>query len=779
MAARGALQTAIEAAPGFGAVLVGGRRGCAGRPAGRRRGDARLRRRDVGAERAGGGLARLRAFAPGPRRAAARIRGAAGQSGQGGRGGRCPRAPIRSSWRRGRVSPSAPATRARWRRRWRRRPAPRIPAAPRRSRPGARLSSTPRSTARGGRRILEDALRDVPDDPAALPLLLLEDAVAPAAAGEALWRAGAAARGRVGRADRPPVPAGRERERRADHGRLRRGRTRVGVARGCCPRIGPKRALLRAVTRLPGGSAAACLAERAVDAAGAAAPRAAVDAADVGVALVVAEALAEADDAQAPAAFGALAGGRLRPTRGGRSRLDARAGAPDGGGGLGAARAACSRARRRCGRRRAATVTDLSTPPAGELGRCGHCRCGTAPPHEGAAGPATLHAAALLAEGRGETGDGAAGRGGAERRRERFRRRAAVAVRRASPRGRQIGAAGGAMELAAARFTPWNRRRSRSPVVDSMRARLADDAGDRASAAEHWRAALVVDPGCLPAARAIRRDVARRGDLALALDATEAEAACLRVPEHRVRALAAGGRARRGRRARPGVAAGDAAAGSHLPAPGDALLRAALEIDPGHDGGLRAAARAARASAADARRWPAALAARIAVAANPFEMTSLRLARAELLAGHARRSRGRARASWRRSCTSSPSTPRALARLSELLWDAARRWSEAGELYLRRAVVEREPDGAARDLPAPRRTSTRQRVPDAKRAIAAYERVLRRSSPTTTRRCRRCPISTVAEGDTKQRAARHRAAGRARAGRRQRTAYARPRWASC
>ena len=45
----------------------------------------------------------------------------------------------------------------------------------------------------GRARIFGEALEGVPDDPSALALLLLEEGVAPAAAGEALWRAGAAA----------------------------------------------------------------------------------------------------------------------------------------------------------------------------------------------------------------------------------------------------------------------------------------------------------------------------------------------------------------------------------------------------------------------------------------------------------------------------------------------------------------------------------------------------------------------------------------------------------
>jgi hypothetical protein len=55
----------------------------------------------------------------------------------------------------------------------------------------------------GRARVFGEALEGVPDHPSALALLLLEDGVAPAAAGEALWRAGAAA------ADAPAGPIAR------------------------------------------------------------------------------------------------------------------------------------------------------------------------------------------------------------------------------------------------------------------------------------------------------------------------------------------------------------------------------------------------------------------------------------------------------------------------------------------------------------------------------------------------------------------------------------------
>ena len=133
-----------------------------------------------------------------------------------------------------------------------------------------------------------------------------------------------------------------------------------------------------------------------------------------------------------------------------------------------------------------------------------------------------------------------------------------------------------ALELAATRFA-LDQAQVAVAEVEAKLARLADDGADRERAAERWRAALAVDPSCLPAARALRRDAARRGDLALAVDATEAEAACLRVPEHRVRALLLAA-----------ALAEEAARGEEGGVPhrrrAMALLRAVLEIDPGHEG---------------------------------------------------------------------------------------------------------------------------------------------------------------------------------------------------
>jgi tetratricopeptide (TPR) repeat protein len=601
----------------------------------------------------------------------------------------------------------------------------------------------------GRARLLEEALRDVPDDPAVLPLLLLEDPVAPAAAGEALWRAGAAA------ADASTVPIARLYRLAASESAALTTDDRGAVARASellaalpTDRLA-RRALIRAATRLPPDQRSRTVADRAAEAAGAGASRADADAADVGVALVVAEALAAVDDAQAATAFAALATGRVSAdAKRALARLDARArgqgqmtsegvGLP---GGLlaGPADDAVAAAR--------LAITDLFDAARGGNWDDVVASLRDSPPHEAAAGAATLHAAALIAEGRGKAADVAAldaaalNAAGADPDAVSIAVLARIAEGDGKPELRV-----GAMELAAARFTQ-DQATVALAVVDSMRARLADAAGDRASAAEHWRAALAVDPGCLPAARAIRRDVARRGDLALAVDATEAEAACLRVPEHRVHVLLlAAALAEEAARVHGEEEPTDPARASIYRRRAIALLRAVLEIDPGHEGAFEQL-RTLLGDAADAPALAAAIAARIAAAANPFEVTSLRLARAELLAGTLG-DRAGARVELDAILHKQPEHPRALARLSELLWDE-QAWSDAGEVYLRRTAVERDP-AALRESFLRLGHIYREQVPDARRAIASYERV-RGIEPDNREALQALSELYLAEGDTKQ-----------------------------
>ena len=294
-----------------------------------------------------------------------------------------------------------------------------------------------------------------------------------------------------------------------------------------------------------------------------------------------------------------------------------------------------------------------------------------------------------------------------------------------------------ALELAATRFA-LDQAKVAVADVESRLARLADEGADGDRAADRWRAALAVDPSCLQAARALRRDAARRGDLAMAVDATEAEAACLHVPEHRVHALLLAA-----------ALAEDAARGEPGGVPhrrrAMALLRSVLEIDPGHEGAFEQL-RTLLAETEDATALAAALASRIAVAANPFEVTSLRLARAELLAGKLG-DRAGARAELDAILQKQPEHPRALARLSDLLWEEEA-WADAGEAYLRRTAVEREP-AALREIFLRLGHIYRERVPDARRAIAAYERV-RGIEPDNREALQALSELYVAESDHKQ-----------------------------
>ena len=472
--------------------------------------------------------------------------------------------------------------------------------------------------------------------------------------------------------------------------------------------------------------------------------------ADDGVALIVAEALAAVDDAQAPAAFGALASGRVAAdAKRALARLDARArglgqmagdavGLPGGvlAGPADDAVAARAVGRHRPVRRRPRRKLDDAVASLRD-----------SPPHEGAAGPATLHAAALIAEGRGKTADAAAldaaalnAAGGNP-----DALSIAVLARIAEGDGKPELRVG-AMELAAARFTQEQATIALA-VVDSMRARLADDAGDRASAAEQLargaggRSRLSAGGARDPA----RRRPARRPGAGPRCDRGRGGLpARARAPGSRP---AARRRAGRGRRARPRRRR--AAVTLRGPPSTDAgrsrCCARCWRLDPGHEGAFEQL-RTLLGDAADTAALSAALAARIAAAANPFEVTSLRLARAELLAGTLGDRTG-ARVELDAILHKQPEHPRALARLSELLWDE-QAWSDAGEVYLRRTGVEREP-AALRESFLRLGHIYRERVPDARRAITAYERV-RGIEPDNREALQALSELYLAEGDTKQ-----------------------------
>ncbi len=333
------------------------------------------------------------------------------------------------------------------------------------------------------------------------------------------------------------------------------------------------------------------------------------------------------------------------------------------------------------------------------------------PPHQAKAGPATLAVAVQLAESHDQH--------------DRAERLAAAAARLASagpdaPRAtlRDLGQVGTAARadlplrrraltaaIAALGAAESDRRAAAS--IWTARARVEEELGDPEAAAESRRAALRADPTFLPAARALRMTAARSGNVLATAAAAEVEASCLVLAQNRVRAL---------------LLAAALALDARPPAQARALadLRAALAADPTHEAAFERL-RSLLAAQGDARALAAALAARIDVAQNPFEVTSLRLARAELLARTLGDPDG-ARRELEAVLRKQPEHPRALEALSELLWDR-QEWGEAGEIFLRRAVVERDPATRCQIFLRLGQIYSTQ-VPDPKRAAAAYERAL-------------------------------------------------------
>ena len=360
---------------------------------------------------------------------------------------------------------------------------------------------------------------------------------------------------------------------------------------------------------------------------------------------------------------------------------------------------------------------------------------GAAPPHEAAATPATLALAALVAEGHQLEAV-------ADRLAER-------AVREESDAGAGAtsvplpllarvadGAADTATRLRALTLVASHlgaaesdRRSAAAALAERARIEAAADPG---AAVESWRAALAAEPTFLAAASALRVAAARGGDAAAASAACETEAACLLVPAHRVRAL---------------LLAAALAVEVEPPERQRALglLRAALVVDPTQEAAFERL-RALLTDEDDVPALVAVLAARIEVAQNPFEVTSLRLARADLLAGRLA-DWAAAREELEAVLRKQPEHPRALERLSELLW-SREAWSEAGEVYLKRAVVERDP-ATLRGIFLRLGEIYSVRVPDPKRAAAAYERVLSVDAENLEA-LRALSDLTVAEGDPKR-----------------------------
>jgi tetratricopeptide (TPR) repeat protein len=252
-------------------------------------------------------------------------------------------------------------------------------------------------------------------------------------------------------------------------------------------------------------------------------------------------------------------------------------------------------------------------------------------------------------------------------------------------------------------------------------------AGDEASARARLRAALERDPSCLPALRTLRRMLVAGGSAAEAVSLCEREAEVLKGKEQRVRVL---------------MLAADLAATTVAPTPAAvqadsgltplidvsppgaaraaAPLRRILAIDPGHLGAFERL-RAILAAGGDHAALSPVLAARIAVATNPFEVAALRLARADLLAGPLQDAEG-AKAELRAVLQKEPQHGKALARLADLQYEGGA-FGEAAELYLKRALGERSPERLREIFLRIGRIHTRHQH-DARRAADAYKRVL-------------------------------------------------------
>jgi hypothetical protein len=276
-------------------------------------------------------------------------------------------------------------------------------------------------------------------------------------------------------------------------------------------------------------------------------------------------------------------------------------------------------------------------------------------------------------------------------------------------------------------------------------------AGDGVRAEARLRLALERDPASAPALRALRRALIKRGALADAAAICSREAEVLKSRDERIRVLLLAAELGRGARPDTSDAASSAdalpisavvsatiSAGTSEPIaappsgppaarpPGAAdpavtePLRRILAVDPAHVGAFEKL-RAALTAAGEQPALGELLAARIAVATNPFEVAALRLSRAELLAGPLADADG-AKAELRAILAKEPQHGKALARLADLQYESGA-YGEAAELYLKRALAERSPERLREIFLRIGRIYTRHEH-DVKRAADAYKRVL-------------------------------------------------------
>ncbi|MES1164644.1 MAG: hypothetical protein ABUR63_02710, partial [Verrucomicrobiota bacterium] len=349
-----------------------------------------------------------------------------------------------------------------------------------------------------------------------------------------------------------------------------------------------------------------------------------------------------------------------------------------------------------------------------------------APPHEDAAGAGTLSLAADIDEGRAGglravalwSRARAAWTAEAEGASSRADDLPGVAVavepqalrRAADPSDADAGDVAAALETLAevVARAPDGRSAALYLLESAWRAGAASAAADL-SIERRFRAAVSHDPLSAPAAMAWRRWLVQAGrlDEAAAVGAAEAEA--LVDPTVRVEALLRAA----------------------------ALLSAAVGVD---DWGTRAAACRRRALETIPHHHEAftrlrdlyeesgrhadlvaLLGTRLATTTNPFEVTALRLARAEIFAGSLA-DRAHAKAELEAILQKEPQHARALERLADFEQQDGND-AGAADVLIRRAFTERSPD-KLRELFLRLGRIYTQRAPDAKRAVGAYTRVL-------------------------------------------------------
>jgi len=244
---------------------------------------------------------------------------------------------------------------------------------------------------------------------------------------------------------------------------------------------------------------------------------------------------------------------------------------------------------------------------------------------------------------------------------------------------------------------------------------------DSASAERLLRAAVTRDPASAPAASALRRLLVRQGRLAEAADASGAEADALVELPLRVEALVrAAALIRSSASVRGDADALSAAAGKAAQRAAALFLRRALALGPDNAevfGRLRELYDEAGEHAALAEL----LSERLTVTSNPFETTALHLARAELFAGPLG-DPAAARAELATILAKEPIHARALVRLADLE-ESQGNYAATAELLVQRSAGERSPE-KLRELFLRLGRIHVQHLPDAKRAVAAFSRVL-------------------------------------------------------